>query len=45
MLAPLSFVERKTLSALMAKVMLSMFERSTEEHARGDLATDLCWSG
>ena len=41
MLAPLSFVERETLSALMAKVVLSMFEGSAEEHARGDLATDL----
>lgn len=40
MLAPLSFVERETLSALMAKVVLSLFEGSTEEHLRGDLATD-----
>ena len=41
MLAPLSFVERGTLSALTAKVLLSMFEGSAEEHARGDLATNL----
>lgn len=34
MLAPLSLVEQETLSALLAKVVLSMFEGSTDARAR-----------
>ena len=41
MLAPLTLVERETLSVLMAKVVLSMFDASVEKHACGNLATDL----
>ena len=40
MLAPLSLVERETLSALMAKVVLSMFDGSGAGRARSP-ATDL----
>ena len=36
MLAPLSLVERETLSALMAKVVLAMFHSDTEQPPRGD---------
>jgi len=36
MLAPLSLVERETLSALMAKVVLAMFHGDTEPTPRGD---------
>jgi MarR family transcriptional regulator, temperature-dependent positive regulator of motility len=36
MLAPLSLVERETLSALMAKVVLAMFHGDTEQPPRGD---------
>jgi DNA-binding MarR family transcriptional regulator len=36
MLAPLSLIERETLSALMAKVVLAMFHSDTEQPPRGD---------
>jgi MarR family transcriptional regulator, temperature-dependent positive regulator of motility len=36
MLAPLSLVEQETLSALMAKVVLAMFDSSAGAPARGD---------
>lgn len=35
MLAPLTLVERETLSALMAKVVLAMFDGSTDQPATG----------
>ena len=40
MLAPLSLVERETLSALMAKVVLSMFDGSGAGSDRSNPATD-----
>ncbi len=39
MLSPLTLVERETLSALMAKVVLSMFDASTEAPQRSVSAT------
>jgi len=41
MLSPLSLVERETLSALMAKVVLAMFDGSADGRDRSSLRTDI----